>query len=71
MSPVPGAICTFAPSLTGIVSTGTQISCSTTGLAIPIMSGTVGLIVIKSTVVAGIDTAAALNFIVRASLAID
>jgi hypothetical protein len=29
-SPVPGAICTFAPALTGVIATGTQATCSST-----------------------------------------
>jgi hypothetical protein len=71
MTAVPGAVCTFAPVLSGILPGDSLFSCSTTGLTIPIQAGTVGLIVVRSTVVAGLDTATSLQFVVGASLNID
>lgn len=49
MTPVPGAACTFAPALTGIVSVGTSATCAVTGLFIPYSAGTSGVIVITAT----------------------
>ena len=43
-SPVPGAVCTMAPSYTGILTIGTISSCIVTGLSIPVTSGTRGVL---------------------------
>ncbi|MXN32863.1 hypothetical protein GRX31_30100 [Delftia sp. CH05] len=47
-SPVPGAVCTMAPSYTGILTIGTISSCIVTGLSIPVTSGTRGVFVISA-----------------------
>ena len=56
---IPGAVCTLAPALTGIVAIGSVSSCVTTGLAIPVTAQT-RLVVVFSATAAGlslIDTA--------------
>ena len=67
MTEVPGANCSFAPSLTGIVSAGTPASCTTTGLAIPVSSGQVGYIVVRATA-AGISLINSIQTSVAASV---
>ncbi len=49
LSAVPGAVCTMAPPLTGIVSPGDERSCSATGLSIAVGAGTAAAIVISAT----------------------
>jgi BclB C-terminal domain-containing protein len=41
--------CTLSPQLTGIVAIGTVVTCSATGLAVPIPAGTLGLVVFSAT----------------------
>jgi BclB C-terminal domain-containing protein len=60
-TPVPGASCTLNPSLTGILAIGTVTNCTTTGLSIPIANQTQAILVVRSNVVAGLDTASTLN----------
>jgi len=48
-TPVPGATCTAAPGLTGIVALGTTLSCNTTGLSIPVTAESTGYIVVSMT----------------------
>lgn len=48
-TPVPGAIVTLAPALTGVASIGTVSSGLTTGLSIPVTSGSRILIVYSAT----------------------
>lgn len=47
--PVPGASTTMAPGLTGIVSIGTTLSGTTTGLSIPVVAGNRYLMVYSAT----------------------
>lgn len=68
MTAVAGAVCTFAPTLTGIQTADSLFACTTTGLSVPVQAGTVGLIVVRSTVTAGLDTATTPRFAVGASL---
>jgi BclB C-terminal domain-containing protein len=60
-TPVPGASCTLAPGLTGIVSLGTVTNCTSAGLAIPLTDQTQGILVVSSQVAAGIDVSTALT----------
>lgn len=48
-SPVPGAVVTLSPAITGIVATGTISSGTTTGLSIPVTAGTRYLLVYSIT----------------------
>jgi len=48
-SPVPGAVATLAPSLTGVVTIGTTATGQTSGLAIPVTAGTRLLLVYSAT----------------------
>jgi len=48
-APVPGAVVTLAPPLTGIVSIGTTASGITTGLSIPVTAGSRLLLVYSAT----------------------
>ncbi|SDE48956.1 BclB C-terminal domain-containing protein [Dyadobacter soli] len=48
-TPVPGAIVTLAPALTGLVAIGTVSSGLTTGLSIPVTAGTRLLLVYSAT----------------------
>jgi BclB C-terminal domain-containing protein len=52
---VPGAICTMAPALTGILTVGTLANCITTGLSIPVTAQTKVIVVVTATVTAGLD----------------
>jgi BclB C-terminal domain-containing protein len=45
---VPGAICTMSPSLTGVIAIGTSMSCTTTGLSIPVPIGSKGVMVMSA-----------------------
>ncbi|MDO8212445.1 hypothetical protein [Conexibacter sp. CPCC 206217] len=49
LTPVPGAICIAAPQLTGSLPGGIVSSCQTSGLAIPISAGTVGVVAVAIT----------------------
>jgi BclB C-terminal domain-containing protein len=46
---VPGAACTAAPALTGIIAVGTTMSCNVTGLSIPVTAESTGYIVVSAT----------------------
>jgi BclB C-terminal domain-containing protein len=48
-TPVPGAIVTAAPPLTGVIAIGTIANGMTTGLTIPVTAGTRGVVVISAT----------------------
>ena len=48
-TPVPGAQCTLAPALTGVVGIGTVSNCETTGLSIPLTDGTQAILVVSTT----------------------
>jgi BclB C-terminal domain-containing protein len=48
-TPVPGALVTLAPPLTGVVSIGSISNGETTGLAIPVTTGTNAIMVISAT----------------------
>ena len=69
-APVPGATCTLAPPLTGIVAVGSASSCTTTGLSIPITSQTQAILVVRADVTAGIDIATTLQGYWSAGLAL-
>jgi BclB C-terminal domain-containing protein len=60
-TPVPGASCTLAPALTGVIAIGIVTNCATTGLSIPITNQTQAILVVRSNVVAGLDTTSTLN----------
>jgi len=47
-APVPGAVCTMAPSYAGILTIGTISSCIVAGLSIPVTAGTRGVFVISA-----------------------
>lgn len=49
-TPVPGATCTLAPALTGILAMGMVTNCTTTGLSIPITNQTQAILVVRSDV---------------------
>ncbi|GGH34720.1 hypothetical protein GCM10007423_25800 [Dyadobacter endophyticus] len=51
--PVPGAVVTLAPGLTGIASIGTTATGTTTGLSIPVLAGS-RLLLVYSTTATGI-----------------
>jgi len=46
---VPGATCTAAPALTGILAVGTTMSCNVTGLSIPVTAESTGYIKVRAT----------------------
>jgi BclB C-terminal domain-containing protein len=48
-TPVPGALVTAAPPLTGVIAIGTIANGMTTGLTIPVTAGTRGVIVVSAT----------------------
>ena len=54
-TPIPGAVVTFMPTLTGIIAIGTISNGTITGLSIPVEAGTRLLLVFSATVTAGID----------------
>ena len=56
-APIPGAVVTLAPGLTGLVSIGTVASGETNGLNIPVTAGTRLLMVFSAAVTAGLDIA--------------
>jgi len=58
---IPGAFVTMNPSLTGIVSIGTISHGITTGLSIPVTTGTRILMVISAHVTGGMDMATTLT----------
>jgi BclB C-terminal domain-containing protein len=66
-TPVPGAIVTAAPPLTGVVAIGTISNGITTGLAIPVTAGTRGVIVVSATA-AGIGLVNAVPVYASASI---
>ncbi|MNB96672.1 hypothetical protein D3C75_438780 [compost metagenome] len=70
-TPIPGAIVTLAPSMTGILAVGTTMNGITTGLSIPVTAQTRLMMVYTATVVAGIDTATTINGYVSGGLAIN
>lgn len=49
LTPVPGAVCSMDPPLTGVLAIGTLSSCSATGLSIPVTSDTSGVLVVSAT----------------------
>jgi BclB C-terminal domain-containing protein len=57
-SPIPGAVVTLAPPLTGLVSLGTISNGITTGLAIPVTAQTRLLMVFSANVTSGVPIAA-------------
>jgi BclB C-terminal domain-containing protein len=59
-TPVPGALVTLAPPLTGLVSIGTVSSGSVTGLSIPVTQGT-RLMVVFSSTAAGVGLINSIN----------
>ncbi|WP_341456898.1 exosporium glycoprotein BclB-related protein [Marasmitruncus massiliensis] len=69
-TPIPGAVVTLAPPLTGIVAIGTISSGSTTGLSIPVTTETRLLLVFSASVTAGIDVATTVAGYASAGLAI-
>jgi len=70
-APVPGAVVTLAPPLTGLISIGDNVSGITTGLSIPVTAGTRLLMVFSAAVTGGIDIAAAVAGFASAGLSID
>lgn len=56
-SPIPGAVVTLAPSLTGVVNVGTTLNDITTGLNIPVTEQTRILMVFSVAVTGGPDIA--------------
>jgi BclB C-terminal domain-containing protein len=57
-TPVPGAIVTLAPALTGVVAIGTIATGNVTGLNIPVTQGTRLMFVISAELTAGLPVAA-------------
>ncbi|MDO9354819.1 MAG: hypothetical protein Q7T55_14070, partial [Solirubrobacteraceae bacterium] len=55
--PIPGAVATLAPPLTGIVGVGTLSMGTTSGLSIPVVAQNNLIVVVSATVTAGIDMA--------------
>jgi len=48
-TPVPGAMCTFEPALTGVLAIGTISTCEVSGLSIPVPAGTRLMTVLEAT----------------------
>ena len=46
---IPGAACTFSPSIVNIFSNGDQYTCATTGLSIPYAAGDSAVVVVSAT----------------------
>jgi len=69
-TPVPGAVVTLAPPLTGLIAIGATSSGTTSGLAIPVTAGTRLLLVFSAAVTAGIDIATVINALTGAGVAI-
>jgi BclB C-terminal domain-containing protein len=69
-APVAGALATLAPPLTGLVAIGTTSDGLTTGLSIPVTSGTRLLMVFSAAVTAGIDIATTITGFASAGVAI-
>ena len=69
LTPVPGAICTMDPALTGIIAMGTLSSCTTTGLSIPVTDQTSGVLVVSATA-AGLSLVNTFTGYASASLAV-
>ncbi|WP_242941237.1 exosporium glycoprotein BclB-related protein [Sporobacter termitidis] len=67
---VPGALVTLAPPFTGVLAIGTISDGTTTGLAIPVTTGTRLLMVFTATVTAGLDIATAIVGYASAGLSI-
>ncbi len=68
--PIPGAIVTLSPTLTGIVGIGSISNGLTTGLNIPIAARTRLLMVFAADVTAGIDVATTITGFASAGLSI-
>ncbi|RNL64376.1 hypothetical protein EFK50_07575 [Nocardioides marmoriginsengisoli] len=49
MTPVPGTQCILTPALTGVLTIGTVLDCSVTGLSIPVTQGTNAMMVVTAT----------------------
>lgn len=69
-SPVPGAVVTLAPSITGIASIGTTASGQSTGLSIPVTAGT-RLLLVYSATATGITLINTVTGYASAGVAID
>ncbi|MED4206760.1 exosporium glycoprotein BclB-related protein [Neobacillus mesonae] len=70
-SPIPGAVVTLAPALTGAVSVGTILNGNTNGLTIPVTAGTRLLMVFSANVTGGPDIATAVVGYASAGVAIN
>lgn len=68
--PIPGAIVTLSPTLSGVVGIGSISSGLTMGLNIPIAAGTRLLMVFAADVTAGIDVATTITGFASAGVAI-
>jgi len=66
--PIPGAVVTLAPALTGLISIGEVSSGITTGLAIPVTAGTRLLLVFSADITAGLDVASVIAGYVSAGI---
>jgi BclB C-terminal domain-containing protein len=60
-TPIAGAVVNLAPPLTGIVAIGAVSSGITTGLSVPVTTGTRLLMVFSASVTAGIDIATVIS----------
>ena len=67
-APIPGALVTLAPALTGAVGIGVISSGLMTGLSIPVTAGTRLLLVFAADVTAGIDIATTVTGFASAGL---
>ncbi|MGN7399003.1 exosporium glycoprotein BclB-related protein [Cytobacillus praedii] len=70
-NPIPGAIVTLAPALSGVVVLGTAAAGNTSGLAIPVAQGERLLMVFSAEETGGIPIAAALAGYASAGVAIN
>jgi hypothetical protein len=61
LAPVPGATCTMAPPLTGVILPGTIGSCSLNAISIPLSALTNAVFVISASVTSGAPIAAGIN----------
>lgn len=68
--PIPGAIVTLSPTLTGVVGIGSISDGLTTGLNIPVSAGTRLLMVFAADVTAGIDIATTITGFASAGVSI-
>lgn len=69
-APVPGAVVTLSPALSGVIAIGTVSSGTVTGLSIPVTAGTRLLMVFSAAVTAGLDIATAVVGYASAGLGI-